>query len=69
MKKQLRIANLTEFFQQVETKPFNVLARLEQLIHEDISISQRFVIEDNEFTLSGAKEIENGMIVYYRFVN
>jgi hypothetical protein len=68
MKKQLRISNLTEFFQQVEKTPFGVLAHLETLVHDDVSISQQFVIQENRFILSGAKESENGMIVYYKFV-
>lgn len=68
MKKQLRITNLTEFFQQVEKTPFGILAKLETLVHDDLAISQRFIILENEFILSGAKESENGMIVYYKFV-
>lgn len=69
MEKRLRIANLTEFFQQVETNPFQTLATLEKLVKENISITQRFWVNENEFIFSGAKEIENGMIVYYRFVD
>lgn len=67
MKKRLRIANLTEFFQQIETNPFQTLATLEQLVKDDVSISQRFIVNEIEFIFSGAKETENGMIIYYKF--